>query len=162
MNGTHITSSSSFNDTLPRKLVQTGDRSHLAESLISPDAVVADPRLDRAEKRKLLASWASDARAVPDAPELRRLENGAVIPIDDILRALKSLDRGEDCSHSRWTRRRPSPSSRIGFPIRLKSTFWRGRSDDDDDDPPPCPAMISGSFGHPLLSEAVIGAALAA
>ena len=39
--------------------------------------VLANPDLTVAERRAILASWASDARAVEDAPQLRQLENGA-------------------------------------------------------------------------------------
>jgi hypothetical protein len=49
------------------------------------------------DKRALLASWASDANAVPDAPALRRLADGTVLDIDDILDALRTLDwHGDD------------------------------------------------------------------
>lgn len=57
-----------------------------------PEQVVADPSLTVEDKRALLAFWASDIHAVPDAPALRRLENGSTIEIDAILQALKSLD----------------------------------------------------------------------
>ncbi len=33
-----------------------------------PDDVTSDPKLTTAEKRAVLASWISDARAVEDAP----------------------------------------------------------------------------------------------
>jgi hypothetical protein len=36
-------------------------------------AVVKDPDLDLADKRAILSSWASDARAVEGRPELRWL-----------------------------------------------------------------------------------------
>src|SRR3954464_15822116 len=60
--------------------------------LSSPTSVVLDPTMTVDEKRSLLASWASDARAVPDHPALRRLDNGGLVEIDDILGALKQLD----------------------------------------------------------------------
>jgi len=159
MNGTQITSSRNFNDTLPLELGQADGSPPLTESLMRPEQVVADPRFDQAEKRELLASWASDVRAVPNAPELRQLDNGAIVRIGDILRALKSLDGGEDSKQTRWHPHRSS-GSRIRFPGGLRSALRRGRSDDDDD-PPPCPAMIFRPMGGPLLggSAAEIGLA---
>ena len=44
------------------------------------------------EKKAVLASWISDARAVESAPSLRRLDSGAVVEVDAILRALVLLD----------------------------------------------------------------------
>jgi hypothetical protein len=87
---------------------------HLLSSV--PIDVVLASNLDIEEKRELLSSWASDARAVPSAPALRRLDNGVVVHIDGILDALKSLD----------------------LPDGGKTSFG-----DDDDDPPPCPAMLA-------------------
>jgi len=160
MNGTQITSSSCFNGTLPLALDQADGSLPPTESLMRPEQVVADPRLDQAEKRELLASWASDVRAVPNAPELRQLDNGAIVRIGDILRALKSLDGGVDSKQTRWHPHRSS-GLRIRFPGGLRSALRRSRSDDDDDDPPPCPAMIFRPAGGPLLggSAAEIGLA---
>jgi hypothetical protein len=60
-----------------------------------PRDVLADPSLTRAEKRAILASWASDAAAVASCPSLRAAPGGsAVVSIDDILEALSTLDRG--------------------------------------------------------------------
>src|SRR3954470_22953263 len=58
-----------------------------------PRDVLADATLSRAEKRAILASWASDAAAVSSCPALRAVP-GAKRPvsIDDILEALSSLD----------------------------------------------------------------------
>jgi len=44
-----------------------------------PSEVLGDPGLTVAERRAILADWASDARAVENAPWLRQLENGARI-----------------------------------------------------------------------------------
>jgi hypothetical protein len=70
-----------------------------------PRDVLADTTLSRAEKRTILASWASDAAAV------KRTIPGAksVVPIDDILEALSSLDNSP----------RTPPG---GKSVRLKST----------------------------------------
>jgi hypothetical protein len=45
-----------------------------------------------AEKRALLARWASDAHAVENAPALRQLDDGSVVELGEILRVLRSLD----------------------------------------------------------------------
>jgi hypothetical protein len=86
-----------------------------------PDDVVGDPNLKTADKRAILASWVSDARAVEDAPTLRRLDSGAVVEVDAILEALRGLDRSG------------------GVVVRLPTRVAR-RRDLDDDDPPPTPA----------------------
>jgi hypothetical protein len=57
--------------------------------------VVAHPVLDASAKRALLAAWASDACAVENLPNWRKLpETGALVPLDDILDALRALDGG--------------------------------------------------------------------
>jgi hypothetical protein len=58
-----------------------------------PRDVLADATLSRAEKRAILASWASDAAAVNSCPALRAVPGAKEpVPIDDILEALSSLD----------------------------------------------------------------------
>lgn len=88
-----------------------------AKPLLLPPKDVMDVMKDRhmAEqaKRELLADWASDARAVPDAPGLRRLDSGALVRIDVLLEALDRLSVGS------------------------RPTF-----DNDDDDPPPGGAAV--------------------
>ena len=115
-----------------------------------PDEVAEDPLLTQAQKREILASWASDIHAVRGAPALRRLGNGPIVHIDHVLEALRSLDEREDVGKS------PSgPSHRLagldlGLRTKSKPALPRRRSDDDDDDPPPCPAMAAGPLGSPL------------
>jgi hypothetical protein len=57
-----------------------------------PMDVTKDATLTIAEKRTILASWISDARVGEDAPSLRRLDSGAVVPGDEIRQAPISLD----------------------------------------------------------------------
>ena len=57
-----------------------------------PSNVTSNPKLTTAEKRAVLASWTSDARAVENAPSLRQLDSGAVVEVDAILQALVLLD----------------------------------------------------------------------
>jgi hypothetical protein len=75
----------------------------------SPKDVLADPALSRAEKRAILASWASDAAAVNSCPSLRAVPGTRrMVSIDEILEALSSLDH-----------RPNNPPG--GKPMRLKS-----------------------------------------
>ncbi|MBB4039898.1 hypothetical protein GGR34_001545 [Microvirga flocculans] len=62
-------------------------------SFQDPQEVVADPRLRASEKRAILAGWASDACAVENLPNWRKLpQSGALVLLDDILDALQALD----------------------------------------------------------------------
>jgi len=58
-----------------------------------PKDVVSHPDLTMAEKRAILASWASDASAIASCPALRAPEGlKAPVSIDTILEALCDLD----------------------------------------------------------------------
>lgn len=107
-----------------------------------PIARILSSRLSAEEKRATLSSWASDSRAVPDAPALRCLDDGATIGIDAILDALKKLDApgGEPYSPAS-----PAPGQPRFSPRGWVQAVFLGRrpDDDDDDDPPPCPAVIA-------------------
>jgi hypothetical protein len=73
-----------------------------------PRDVVSHPNLSLAEKRAILASWASDASAIASCPSLRAPEAlKAPVSTDDILEALCALDDGP--------RHRPG-----GKPMRLR------------------------------------------
>ena len=78
-----------------------------------PRDVAADARLSLAEKRAILASWASDASAIASCPALRAPGGlKAPVTIDEILEALSALDGGP----------RNPPG---GKPMRLRSTERR-------------------------------------
>ena len=66
---------------------------HPAQAYQHPSDVLADPDLTVNEKRAILASWASDACAVEAALELREPAPGKVVRYDEIMEALRSLDR---------------------------------------------------------------------
>jgi hypothetical protein len=75
-----------------------------------PRDVVSHPTLTVAEKRAILASWASDASAIASCPALRAPEGlNASVTIDEILDALCELDG-----------RPQNPPG--GKPFRLRST----------------------------------------
>jgi hypothetical protein len=60
-----------------------------------PRDLVRDPRLSVAEKRAILASWASDASAIASSPSLRSPAGlKAPVSIDEIFDALRELDGG--------------------------------------------------------------------
>src|ERR1700733_10796987 len=66
---------------------------HPANAFGHPSEVVNDPDLTLNEKRAILASWASDACAVEAAPELRAGPHRAPVHFDDIMDALRTIDK---------------------------------------------------------------------
>ena len=64
-----------------------------ARAFAHPAEVVSDPHLTLGEKRAILASWASDACAIEAAPELRSNPRRKLVPFDDIMEVLRSLDK---------------------------------------------------------------------
>jgi hypothetical protein len=66
---------------------------HPAQAFGHPSEVVNDPVLTLNEKRAILASWASDACVIEAAPDLRSNARGAPVRFDEIMEALRTLDR---------------------------------------------------------------------
>ncbi len=66
---------------------------HPAQAFGHPSDVLGDPDLTLNEKRTILSSWASDACALEAAPDLRPNASGAPSLFDDIMEALRTLDR---------------------------------------------------------------------
>jgi hypothetical protein len=66
---------------------------HPANAFIHPSEVVSDPDLTLSEKRAILASWASDACAIEAAPALRQAPGNRPIPFEDVMDAMRELDR---------------------------------------------------------------------
>ena len=106
-----------------------------------PREVLAHPGLTQGDKRAILASWASDAYAVENAPGLRCLIGSRAEPVsvDAVLAALGELDR-------RSAPLTAAAQSRQARPRRLRRLadlhrYVRPGRHDDDDDPPPCPVM---------------------
>ncbi|MCP1768251.1 hypothetical protein M2202_010300 [Bradyrhizobium japonicum] len=76
----------------------------------TPKDVLDHPALTLAEKRAILASWASDASAIASCPSMRAPAGlKKPVSIDEILDALRALDGGP----------RTPPG---GKPYRLRST----------------------------------------
>ena len=89
---------------------------HPARAFDHPDDVVDNPDLTLNEKRAILASWASDACAVEAAPALRRAPGSKqVIRVDDILEALRTLDRQVGEPSVSWATRRARRASIEAF-----------------------------------------------
>jgi hypothetical protein len=66
---------------------------HPANAFGHPAEVINDPDLTINEKRAILASWASDACAIEAAPELRARPKGSPVRFEDIMDALRTLDK---------------------------------------------------------------------
>ena len=81
---------------------------HPSQAFDRPADVVNDPDLSLDEKRAILASWASDACAVEAVPALRRSPGGKrVVSFDDIMDALRALDKQAATAVAAGDRRRP-------------------------------------------------------
>jgi hypothetical protein len=100
---------------------------HPASAFQTPTQVLNDPDLTLNEKRAILASWASDACAIEAAPSLRRGSDGRVVPFDDIMEALRSLDRQQAAT---------ADASRYRRATRWTRMARGGRNGRDDQDPP--------------------------
>ena len=103
--------------------------------------VVEDPLLTVPEKREILASWASDSRALHDSPSSRMLDSGAVLHVGEILEALKSpgeTARPPQNDGRRWPRPRRTRRGRGALDAWPRRRPRRGQPGGDDD-PPPCP-----------------------
>ena len=116
-----------------------GRRDHELLSVCHPDEIVNRTGMGVDEKRAILAAWASDAHAVEGAPASRQLDSGAVVPVDDILAALRRLDRlsSRSCPPAAGPPSVPRDHARR----RLKPWMVRFRRRDDDDPPPGAPAV---------------------
>ena len=87
--------------------------------------VVNDPDLTLNEKRAILASWASDACAIAAAPALRRAPGGKKpVKFDDVMEALRTLDKQATWQHCRTVS--PCPSARPASEQAIQ--FHRRRS----------------------------------
>jgi len=81
---------------------------HPAQAFEHPRDVVKDPDLTLSEKRAILTSWASDARAVEAAAALRCARDGRhIVPVGDVLAALCTLDHEDMAAgvQGAWSRR---------------------------------------------------------
>jgi hypothetical protein len=94
---------------------------HPANAFAHPMDVVNDADLTLNEKRAILASWASDACAVESVPALRCPAGTEPVRFDDVMDALKELDRIAGII-------KPRPHYRRVLERRIPGVF--GRKDD--------------------------------
>jgi hypothetical protein len=105
------------------------DDSHRLDDLLIPSLAFADPwevaddpDLTVAEKRAILASWASDAQAAKDVPTLRQMPTGnRFVPVDEILAALRSLDRNPSAAMAARAKRDIRRASIEAYRVRSAS-----------------------------------------
>ena len=150
MNGMHTTNAVCLTTMSQLDSATAQGLARPQKGFMHPSEVTGNAWLSTAEKREILASWASDLHAVPGAPELRQLESGAVVRIDDVLQGLKALDDSEGAKSAS-----SSSQSLAGLHVQLSArikSILQGRwpNSDDDNDPPPCPAVVTKPFGGPL------------
>jgi len=101
---------------------------HPAQAFAHPFDVVNDADLTLSEKRAILAAWASDACAVEAVPALRRAPAGRAVRFDDIMDALRALDRLA-ASYRHRRRYRRMLDERIPGVIRRKEVRRRTSGD---------------------------------
>jgi hypothetical protein len=92
-----------------------------------------------AEKRELLAAWVSDARAIQNAPTLRRTDSGEIVTAEALRDALCQLDYPHPLrAEGRIQRPAKTRRKRVNWPA-----LGRHLDIDDDDNPPPtAPASL--------------------
>lgn len=102
---------------------------HPAKAFRHPMDVVRDNDLSLNEKRAILASWASDACAVEAVPDLRASTSVSLVRFDDIMDALRALDKegyGKPLPHYK----RVLAAKGIGL-HGARALRWRNRNDQD-------------------------------
>jgi len=95
---------------------------HPASAFRHPSEVVDDPDLTLTEKRAILASWASDACAIDPAPDLRAVPNGPPVRFDDIMDALRMLDKQVNGDKDRRVLRRKCIFRKNGSPDHVSGS----------------------------------------
>jgi hypothetical protein len=100
---------------------------HPAQAFQHPSDVVNDPDLTLNEKRAILASWASDACAIEAAPALRKSPAGPPVRFDDVMDALRALDRQANALADTGSIRRT---------VRRRALFGRRRGSEPEQGSP--------------------------
>jgi hypothetical protein len=99
-----------------------------ARAFAHPVDVVSDPDLTLTEKRAILAGWARRACAADTMPALSRPADANLVHYDDIVDALRALDR-------QTVPFRPRPHYRHVLENRIPGVFGRDNGDDERDQP---------------------------
>ena len=87
---------------------------------------------------------ASDERTVPEVPTMRQLDNGAIVSLTSILKALEDLDKRAERVPATFSIGRPAADQRSAEIITRwrKRPLWQRGKRDDDDEPPPVPLAM--------------------
>jgi hypothetical protein len=99
-----------------------------ARAFAHPSDVVNDPDLTLREKRAILSGWATRACAAQPTPALLRPADATPVHYDDVVDALRALDR-------RSALFRPRPHYRHVLENRIPGVFGRDSRDDERDHP---------------------------
>ena len=99
-----------------------------ARAFAHPSDVVNDPDLTLSEKRAILSGWARRGCAAQATPALLRPADATPIHYDDVVDALRALDR-------RSALFRPRPHYRHVLENRIPGVFGRDSRDDERDRP---------------------------
>jgi uncharacterized protein (DUF58 family) len=100
---------------------ELNDLLHPASAFEHPSEVVSDPDFTLNKKRAILASWASDACTLEAAPNLRAGPNGLPVRFDDIMDALRTLDKQVNGDKYRRLLRRKRIFRKNGSPGHMGS-----------------------------------------
>jgi hypothetical protein len=100
---------------------------HPAQAFAHPADVVNDRDLTLSEKRAILASWASDACAVEAVPPPRQPPDAKPVHFDDVVDALRTLERQIAAAY------KPQPHYRRVLARRIPGVFGRKSSPGNDD-----------------------------
>lgn len=79
------------------------DLLHPAQAFAHPGDVVGDPDLTLHEKRAILSAWAAQSCA-RDAAQVRDHSGGKRVEFDDVIDALRALDKGENSPLQKYQR----------------------------------------------------------
>jgi hypothetical protein len=93
-----------------------------AQAFGHPADIVNDADLTLREKHAILAAWASDVCAVD--PSLRQMPGVQLVRFDDIMDAIRALDRQAGAAY------RPRPHYRSVLEQRIPGVFGRKSPDD--------------------------------
>jgi hypothetical protein len=99
-----------------------------ARAFAHPSDVVSDPDLTLREKRAILSGWARRACAAQATSALLRSADPTAVHYDDVVDALRALDR-------RSALFRPRPHYRHVLENRIPGVFGRDSRDDERDQP---------------------------
>jgi hypothetical protein len=99
---------------------------HPAQAFTHPADVVNDRDLTLAEKRAILASWASDACAAEAVPVPHQPAGAPPVRFDDVVDALRMLERQIAVAY------KPRPHYRRVLERRIPGVFGRKSPGDDD------------------------------